>query len=496
LTNGLLHRPSSLKAVADILAQSGVDAYIVGGYLRDALLGRKGADIDFAVAGDAGNTARMVADRIGGRYVVLDEANRVYRVAVAEGDRALCFDFSAFDGDINSDLARRDFTVDAMAVRVGDWAGEGFSEKAIDPFGGMRDISAGRLRTVADSVFRDDPARLLRAVRLAGELGLTMTPETEALVRRDVDMVSNVAGERVRDELVKVLSLYQASRLVSRMNELGLLVAVFPELGPAKGFEQNGVHYWDVLDHSLNTVAAAEFLVRQGEWEFASQDVLSSVPWSEESVAHFGSRVGKASTRAVMLKIAALFHDVAKPQTKLVQEDGRWHFFGHASLGAGIIKSVLERTRFSRREVEMVETEVTHHLRPWQLTQGEIPTRRAVYRYFRDTGDTGIDIFFLSLADYLATHGPRVSLEDWQRQVRLMEHVFAERMRQRDESTPIRIIDGHDMMLSLGLKPGPVLGRILAVVDEARATGEINTREEALAFARKHLERSGESEET
>ncbi|MBI2859651.1 MAG: HD domain-containing protein [Chloroflexi bacterium] len=475
--------PPILLQVRQYLAEENVEGYLVGGYIRDSLLGRTSADLDFAVRGDAAAVARAISAALRGKYLVLDEVNRVYRVVL--GRRGPCLDFSSFQR-IEEDLARRDFTIDAMALGSEHWQYMVAAENLVDPFGGVADLGASHLRTVSDRVFVEDAVRLLRAVRLAGELGMTISAGTEGLMRRDAALVSGIPGERVRDELVRIFSIPGVARWVKLMERTGVLLAVFPELVPAKGFEQKGVHHWDVLTHSLNTLGAAEFMIRQGPWEYAGEDLLAPVPWTDEITTHFSQRVGKGSTRATMLRIASLFHDVAKPQTKTVEAGGKWHFFGHAPQGARTARSALERTRFSRREAELVELEIVHHLRPWQMAQGGLPTRRAIYRYFRDTGDAGIDIFLLSLADFLATHGPALDLDEWNRQVGLMKYVFEEhRMQARSGDT--RIIDGHDMILSLGLKPGPVVGKLLAAVDEARATGEIGSREEALQFARDRM---------
>lgn len=477
----------SLAAVSDLLVELGVEAYLVGGYVRDLLLSRESADVDIAVRGDALPVARQIADRLSGEFVPLDEPNQIARVVLALKGRSVCVDFSGYSRSIEADLARRDFTIDAMAVDISRWRDGGALAGIIDPYGGRADLEARRLRAVREDALREDPVRMLRAIRLAGELGLDIESGTEELIRQGAPLVSGVAGERVHQELVRIFSVCCAARLVSRMYDLGLLLAVFPELAPAKDFEQKGVHVWDVLTHSRNTVAAAEYLIRQGDWQFGSEEVRSQVKWSGELESHFAAAGGGLGTRATMLRIAALFHDVGKPQTKTVLEDGRWHFYEHARIGASIARTALERLRFSSREVGLVEIEVLHHLRPAQMTQGELPSRRAVYRYFRDARDVGTDVLFLALADYLATHGPNLDMAQWVGQARLMDCVLEEHWRQEAAVVPVKLIDGHDMMKSFGLQPGPRLGKLRAALREAQAAGEVNTRKEALAFVARQL---------
>jgi poly(A) polymerase len=173
--------------------------------------------------------------------------------------------------------------------------------------------------------------------------------------------------------------------------------------------------------------------------------------------------------------------------TKSIDNTGRARFLGHTKQGAAITANVLERLRFSNREIRLVESLVYHHLRPVQMANEEFPSQRAIYRYFRDTGDAGIDVLVLALADFLASRGPLVSMEDWEKHCQLINHILEEHDRQQTKVLPVKLIDGHDIMDTLGLAPGPLVGKLLAVADEAHASGELSTREEALALVRREL---------
>ena len=271
------------------------------------------------------------------------------------------------------------------------------------------------------------------------------------------------------------------------MDELGLLLALVPELAEAKGVEQPTVHFWDVFEHSLQTVAATEFLLRESDWEYGNEDMLSTVPWSETIDRHLSQEVSSGSNHKVLLKIGGLLHDIAKPMTKSIDDTGRARFLGHAKQGAAMTVSILERLRFSNREVSLVESLVYHHLRPAQMANGELPTQRAIYRYFRDVGEAGVDVLFLALADYLASRGPLASMEEWRGHCRLMDYILAEHDKQQVKVLPVKLIDGDDIMDEFDLAPGPLVGRLLAIVNEAHASGEISTREEALALVQTEL---------
>ncbi|NQT31029.1 MAG: CCA tRNA nucleotidyltransferase [Deltaproteobacteria bacterium] len=480
---------SLLATVNNLLAEQGIKSYLVGGFIRDALLKRETADIDIALAADALKIAPGIADALGGRFVRLDEANKMGRVVVekkAPSGGRWQLDFSAFEGSIEQDLGRRDFTIDAMAVDLGELTKDDI--QLIDPFNGRADLKDKIIRAVSGTVFSSDAARLLRAVRLAAELGFTIDSQTEALVKRHALLIAGVAGERVREELLRLLAVPDSGWLLPYLDELGLLTAIFPGMAGTKGVGQPKEHFWNVFDHSLKTVAAVDFILHQGSWEYYSEQALAAVPWSEVLARHFARPVSSGSTRRSLLKLAALLHDVAKPQTKALTEDGRTRFLGHDKEGAAIAADILERLRFSGKEVKLVEIVIKYHMRPGQMSQEGLPTRRAIYRYFRDCGEAGIDTLFLSLADHLATRGPNLNLAGWQEHACLVEYVLNQHAEQEKLVAPAKLVSGHDLINVFNMKPGPRMGQLLEAVREAQASGEVSIREEALAYVRKRLE--------
>jgi len=478
-------RVSSLLAtVGNLLTEQGVRSYLVGGFVRDVLLGRDTADIDIAVAQDGVEIARKVASALGGRPVLLDKVKRVGRVVIASKEARWELDFSSLQGGIEHDLAQRDFTIDAIAVDLGELNKDA---PLIDPFDGWADLGRGVIRAVSETAFQSDAVRLLRAVRLAAELGFSLDSHTEAQVRDNCHLISDVAGERIREELLRLLAAPHSERFLPYLDKLGLVTAIIPELAGARGVKQPREHFWDVLDHSIATVVAVDFILHEGGWEYAGDKVLAVAPWSELLARHFVQEVSHGSTRRLLLKLAALLHDVAKPQTKAIGEDGRMHFLGHAKLGAMVAVSILERLRFSSKEIKLVEIMVREHLRPGQMSQGELPTHRAIYRYFRDSGEAGIDTLFLSLADHLATRGPELELAGWQEHARIVEYVLDQRFEQQRLVAPPRLVSGHDIINTFGLKAGPKIGKLLEAIREAQASGEITTREEALSYIRERL---------
>jgi len=508
-----INLPATIDKISQLLTLQGKQGYIVGGFIRDWLLGRKTNDIDIAVSGAAITIASEVAKEIGGKFVLLDEVNDIARVVVIEGEQQRGtpqnqefraaewrFDFSSFSGDIESDLARRDFTINAMALELSQFVTASIANmgakflaekqpqlKLIDPFSGEEDLRNKIVRGVSEQIFEADAARLLRAARLAAELDFTIEPETESLIRRYSQAITEVSGERIREELLHLLTLPRAAYHLRYLDKLGLLLALIPELAESKGVEQPTVHFWDVFEHSFQTVATIEFLMRESDWEYGNEDMRTTAPWSDMIDRHLAQEVSSGSNHKILLKLAGLFHDIAKPMTKSIDDTGRARFLGHTKQGAAMTANILERLRFSNREIGLVESLVYHHLRPAQMANEELPTQRAIYRYFRDIGDAGIDILLLALADYLASRGPLASMEEWERHCQVINYILAEHDKQQAKILPVKLIDGHDLINIFGLTPGPLIGELLAIVNEAHASGELSTREEALALVRREL---------
>ena len=450
------------------------------------LLDRQTSDIDIAVDGNALNIAKNVAEEFGGKFVVLDRVNNIARIVIGEETKQWHMDISSFSGNIRSDLARRDFTINAMAVELGDFDPNN-ALKLVDPFSGREDLKNKVLRAVSDCIFEQDAARLLRAVRLAMELGLEVDQHTECLIRGCSQYVTKVAGERVREEFLRLLGLPRAAHNLRYLDSLGLLGALIPELMDGKEVEQPTVHFWDVFEHSLQTVATLEFVIRESDWLYSNGEMLQTAIWSENIEGHLSQEISSGSNHRILLKIGALLHDVAKPKTKLVDDRGRARFFGHTMQGAAMATGIMERLRFSGRETKLVEDMVKHHLHPVQMATEGLPTSRAIYRYFRDTGDSGIDILFLALADYLACLGPLVTMRGWRRHCRLISYIMEEHEKQQIKIYPVKLVNGHDLMERFGLASGPLLGELLSILCEAQASGDINNREEALALAESEL---------
>ena len=345
-----------------------------------------------------------------------------------------------------------------MALPLEHWGPAPLDESVIDPFHGRSDLTQKCIRSLNPHVFRDDPGRLLRAVRLAAGLGFRLVPETARQVLADASQVSRLAPERLRDEFMAILTLDGAKGSLEALDRLDLLCRVLPELALTMGVDQPNYHYWDVWGHLLHSVETAE-LVTKGHQNSA---IYTLAPWTPALAEHFSEKVSDGHNRRTILKLTALLHDIAKPQTKGIDATGRTRFLGHSELGAEMAASRLKELRLSARGIAMVSKMVEQHLRPGNMRQGvDLPTSRAIYRYFRDLGDVAIDTLYLALADYLAAKGPELMPDQWGGHARIIAHILESGTRQTASEKIQRMVTGHDLMQELALEPGPRVGILL-----------------------------------
>ena len=466
-----------------------VEAFATGGFVRDVMLGRSLRDIDISTTGDPLELASRLAAELGVTQFPLDGERRHARVLVPDLD--IHIDLVPLHGTIGEDLRLRDYTIDALGIPVGQLASG--AAPVIDPMGGVLDLRAGILRVVSAQSFDSDPLRMLRGARLAAQLGFEIEPESAALIRQRAPSLRDAAVERQRDELILILGSKRAAEGLRLADELGLLSQVLPELDEMRGVEQPGQHHWDVFGHGVEAVAALDGMLGPGEPAGAShawlwQELWGRIEWWPKAPGRWVEEMSPGVPRLAVLKLCALLHDIGKPRTKSIDAGGRIRFFGHSEVGANMAVALLRRLHLPGRVVSHVATMIDAHLRPLQIAQFGEPTRRAVYRFFRDTGDAGIDTLFLTLADHLATAGPRVTLEGWRRHVAVVDYLLRMSFEQPVTARSKALLDGDDIMREFGLQPGRGVGELLDLLREAHASGEISTREEALALARRHLE--------
>jgi putative nucleotidyltransferase with HDIG domain len=460
----------ALRAVFDLAG--GEPVYLVGGGIRDALLAQPTVDLDVVVASGAVRLARRLADALGGAFVALDRDRGVARVLLRSGDAALQLDLTDFRGPtLEEDLGGRDFTIDALAVPLDELLRRG-SAPIIDPSGGLRDLAARRLRPAGAGVIESDPVRALRGIRLEVQLGFRLDPGAVRVIRRVAPALALVAGERVCAELVGILRTPRSAAGLRHADRMGVLPVIIPEIAPMRGVRQPSPHRFDVLEHSFQAVAAADRLVAR---------IASRLPRGDLLAAHLSEELGGRVRRREVLKLGALLHDVAKPETRALV-DGRVRFLGHDHAGAERVRVIGHRLRLPASAVRLLETLVRHHLRVMHLAQAGVLTRRARYRFFRDLGDAAQDLLLLSLVDAAALDGSS-PFAVWRRST-LVRDLMAGSGEERALAAAPPLLRGEDIMASFGLPPGPRVGQLLARAREAQDLGLVTTRDQALAYLR------------
>lgn len=476
----------AVEAAAKIAADS--RPYLVGGAVRDLLLGRPLKDLDISLEGDSESVGRRLAGVLGGTFFFLREEEGTARVLASSGGETVQVDITRRKGPPLRDLRARDFTVNAMAVDAArllslpSWAPEEVSRIVEDPCGGLDDLRRKVLRVPRRTSFTDDPVRVLRALRLCASLGFTMTQETESLLRSAVPRVLSCSQERVRDELLQMLDRPDAARWIREADRLGIVRFVLPCLDALHEVDQNYYHHLGAWEHTLE---ALDKLTEVMESRLADPELRALV--SE----YLGRPETPLYSRGAVVRLAILLHDVGKPATRSVDPSGRIRFLGHETEGVAIAEGVCRHLRLSRDETSAVTAVVRLHMRPNHMVRAlerGAPTARAVLRFFLDAGRQAPDILLTAMADSLASCGPAVP-EGWHdRFISFCRDLLMRALREGERVVPRPLLSGWDVMRHLGLKEGPLIGKILRRIQEAQAEGTVRTREEALSLARQFVE--------
>jgi putative nucleotidyltransferase with HDIG domain len=449
----------------EALAELHVDGWLVGGALRDRLLGRPTADYDVVVAGDPRPVARSLGRSAGGHPFQLSEGFGAWRVVSHARDWQV--DLLPLGGEtIEADLQRRDFTINAIAEPVG--GGE-----RVDPFGGLEDLSAGRLRMVSATAFEDDPLRTLRLARMSCELGFDVDPRTLGVARESAPALAQVAPERVFAELKRIVISDAVLDGLELMDRLGATDVVLPELVDLRGVQQSPYHHLDVHGHTRAVLAEAIELEHDPEPALGVHAEAASRLLAEP--------LANELTRGQALRFGALLHDIAKPQTRDVTTSGRVTFIGHDQAGAQVVIDTLGRLRAGERLSAHVAALVRNHLRLGFLVHDTPLSRRAIYRYLRACDPVQVDVTVLSVADRLATRGSG-SDAAIAKHLELAQQLLGEALAWLAEP-PRPPVRGDELARALGVRPGPELGRVLRELEEASFAGEIDGRDQAIERA-------------
>ncbi|MBI3942453.1 MAG: HD domain-containing protein [Chloroflexi bacterium] len=495
-----------MKQVQVFLHEAEVEAYLVGGSVRDHLLGKELHDLDFVVSDDALLLARRFADLAGGAFVPLDPQNATGRVVLRLDGRSetsdrerveylrLNVDFTTLRGyTITTDLANRDFTVNAMAIALNEILEE--NPPIIDPYDGQTDLGQRVVRGVHPDIFRQDPGRLLRAVRIATQLRGHIDSVTASWLRSDGDLLGDVSRERIRDELIKIMTLPNARWSFEQIARLDLLGTLLPELEACQGIPARPEGDEDLWHHSLKSLEAAEKYL--GTLEIGSpgqsDPILTQALailrhqlhsyWMEEMVVE--------RPRFALLKLAVLLHDAGKPAVMSQDNTGKLAFSDHEAVGAAMAGEVFRRLKFAGREEQWAVHGVRAHGQPSNLVSQDLQDSRAIYRFFRDAGDGAPLALVIGLTDYMSRPKRKAGLPDWPQFAEEISTLFTFYFTPDHPLVhPPVLLNGNELIRRLQLQAGPEVGQLLEAIREAQAANVVHNREEALGYAREWLKQS------
>jgi poly(A) polymerase len=447
------------------------DAWIVGGAVRDAILGRPVVDLDLALDGEPRDAARRIARAAGGPMFELSAEFGTWRTLAR--DRAWHVDVSALRGpSIEADLGGRDFTANAIAVALADPGGP-----PIDPFSGLEAIEARELRAVSERSFADDPLRILRAARLAAELGFEIEPRTLALARELAPNAGQPAGERQLAELRGLIAGPDPIRGVALLDALDATKVVLPELAALHGVEQNPNHHLDVFGHTIEVLSNLLEIERDlGSYAGAAAADVEAV---------LAEALADEMTRGQALRLGALLHDVGKPATREERGGGFVSFVGHDRVGAELVRGICERLKASRALSRYLEALTLHHLHLGFMTHERPLSRRRLFEYLKTCEPVAVDVTLLTVADRLAARGggPTASAEMIEAHLELAREVLPAAVAWHRDGGPKAPIAGDRLAAQLGIEPGPELGRLLGEIEAAAFAGEVETAEQAIEYA-------------
>lgn len=445
----------------DFLPDSPDATYLVGGTVRDLLAGHTPADIDLVVAGDIAHTARRIAAKTGG--TIIDLGNKGFAVLRVASPQTT-IDLTPLEHPtIEADLMQRDFTINAMAWDVR-------ARRLVDCTGGLEDMRRQTIRMVSPSAFEKDPARLLRAYRMAAMFRFAIHADTQAAIAKHRRLVGSVAGERIWAELVKLFNSDHSAPFIRGMAASGLLTSIFPELQPAVGCMQNRHHQFDVFEHSLRAYEQLEQLLAEFAARFPN---VSAIAEKMDLSGH-----------TAMLKFASLLHDAGKPASRQIDDTGRVRFYGHAAKSADITATIASRLKLSNKQRQVTDAIIRNHLRPLFLfiaSEKNSLGRRGMVRFFNHCGRLTLPIVVHTMADIMAKQ--QVLQDRDQHFITFCDTLLAAYVDYVDRQAAVPpLISGHDLISVFGLSPSPVFKQLLRRVDERRMSGELNTREQALAW--------------
>lgn len=462
--NQQIENNAIISTIRPFFSKKNEHAYIVGGFIRDCLIGIDSCDIDIVVNnGKACSLAQDLANEIDGFFVELDTLNNIYRVVL--NDKKHYIDIADCVGEsIYDDLKRRDFTINALAYSM-------LENQLIDIVNGTNDIRNGIIREISEKNLLDDPIRIFRAIRFKSTLGFKLTSELQVLIRKHAHLIKNTAKERINTELIKLFGGEHAISAIQTLIENNILEMLIPEIADMKKIPPNTHHHLGLLEHSIETVNQI-----QNYYKTANEEVKK----------HLSETFCGEQKRIAYLKFAAFLHDVGKPATWQIEpETGRHRFIMHDTEGAKIIVPRLKDLKFSKKQIAYIQKIIKNHIYPASLVTNSDKNEKAYLRFIRKIEDEVIDLIAIAHADRLSALGVDITKEIVETNINGLQELLDFYFEQKNKLAPLpKLLDGQEIMELLNIPASRQLGQIIEQLKEAQISSEVVTKEDAIRFVK------------
>jgi len=470
-----IHSIPYITSLSRLSRERSVPVWLVGGFLRDFFAKRKnpGFDFDFVVESRAKNFASCFAEKRKAKMIVLDEQEKTYRCILRKNDQIYTYDFSQMRGpDLEADLRSRDYTLNTLAFPV-DELNRG---RIVDHTGAKQDISRKIIRLVKKENISEDPLRILRAFSLSVRFKFDIEPHTLRIITGRRSALRRVSPERINEELFKILHGLNSFSAIKTMSDKKILDIIMPQITACRGVYQGRYHHLDVWNHSLEALSCYEKLYRK------------KILKDREIKQYLDRELAANRTISDIVKLACLLHDVGKPAAKSIK-NRKTIFHTHEKIGSEISGEIADALKMSAREKDCLKKLVFWHLRPGYLADTKAPSRRAVYRFFRDTNDYGAAVIILSLSDWRATRGPLTTPSRRRSHERIMLQLMDDYFVERKKKPFMPLVNGYDLMKKFKLKPSTLVGVILEEIKEEQTLGKVKNKTQAYRLAREIIKK-------
>lgn len=440
----------------------GIKAYIVGGFVRDVIMGKTSPDRDLIICDiDVAEFSKKLADELNAHFIELDVQNNIYRIVLE--DKINYIDItSPIENDFEKDIKRRDLTINALAYDIQ-------TDEIIDIIGGLDDIKNKKIKGIRDENFEDDPLRLLRIFRFYSKTGFEIDNSLIELSKKLCKRINEPAKERINVELMKMFEGKYCDLALLKLDECNLLEEIFPIYNEVKKIPPNAHHHLDLIYHLIESVRQVQMIYENSDEEV--KEYLETKKYASVSELAF-------------LKLATFLHDIGKPSCWTIDEETQRHrFIQHDLIGANLCVPILKDLKFSKKQIEYVKKLIKYHIYPSSLVSAENAQDKAFMKFYRKMDGVVIDVILLAMADRLSARGEKITEEIVNKNITSLTKLLKDYLELRKDIKPLeKLLDGKEIMQILKINQGPKLGEIINLLKEEQISGNITNKDEAIEY--------------